>query len=197
MVRGRNLYDHSYEEDCLTTDQIADPRHPLGEISAANWPSVMQSLRLHDFDYVRGTMTIAYSFTVNAEGGTLCEAFEESAEHQVLNHNLKMVIVYGRHRLEALMALYDEVQLQLTREHIRFCHQYHCDDCLISTAEAIKRTKVADTTTAIIWRNASFLDLLGRMVSYWHAFEPEYNVSFPDTRTNDIIADMDSSNFLT
>lgn len=49
--------------------------------------------------------------------------------------------------------------------------------------------------TAMMQRDMSFLDQAKGMVSYAHSFGAKFHVSFSDVQINDIVHDMNSSEF--
>lgn len=75
-------------------------------------------------------------------------------------------------------------------------HKYHRDGCVIMTVEVIKSSRDADSTPANVRRDTLLIDLLKSMVSYAHAFETKYGVSFSDVRFNCNLDDLILPNFL-
>lgn len=141
-------------------------------------------------------MTVAFSSVLNQDGAKLSESFKKSAGRQVLKPDFKMVTGDGLHRCQANLTLQKAAGLRRTLGGIYVWQQYRHGRCHIMTAEGLKVDKVAKTTSAIVWPDMSFIDLLTSMVSYAHAFRSEYQVRFLDARMNDIVEDMISSDFL-
>lgn len=78
---------------------------------------------------------------------------------------------------QAILTLQNNAIKQGTRDAYRFWHQYHPDSCHITTGRAIKLSKIANTTSAIVRHDFSFIDLLKSTFHCQHMFETEYGVS--------------------
>lgn len=62
-------------------------------------------------------------------------------------------------------------------------HVMSCDGLSIQRAEAINLRKLANTSTAIVRGDGSFVDRMKALVNYAGVFELEYGVMFVDERT--------------
>lgn len=110
----------------------------------------MQSLRVHQFYYARGMMTLTFSFVVNTEGATLIDACENSAGRKDLTQLFKKLIVDARYCYQVILTFQNYNEPQLTRVGISVRNHYRSEGRDIKTAEAIKLRKVGSTTNAIV-----------------------------------------------
>lgn len=65
-----NLVHSLYEEIYESMDQIVDAGSPLHKIGEAHCHALAESFRNYDYEFVHGTMTASFSFTVNLEDAT-------------------------------------------------------------------------------------------------------------------------------
>lgn len=107
-----------------------------------------------------------------------------------------MVIVDVRLCHQAFFYLHNDNRPQWTRACLHEWQSYWSDSRLSTTAEAIKLSKVASTAWGIGRCEPHFTDLLKITVSSINAFKTKYGVRFSDARTNCVIDDMISSDFL-
>lgn len=66
----------------------------------------------------------------------------------------------------------------------------------IKGAEASKISAVSNTSTSIARKDMSFLDTMKALVSNASAFKLQYDVQFGSSRTENIVDDNKSSNYL-
>lgn len=66
----------------------------------------------------------------------------------------------------------------------------------ISLAEVIQRSKLLDNVTAFIKKDKTFSDTIKSILNFAAAFESDYEVKFTDTHAPDVVADLQSSDFL-
>lgn len=72
-------------------------------------------------------------------------------------------------------------------------HVMRNDGLLIQYAEAMKVSKVANSSHAIFGRDTWFVETMKELVNYATQVKLEYNITFVDARTKDIIDDTQSS----
>lgn len=105
-------------------------------------------------------MTGARSSFVDPYKAMLGVVFGTSAGPKALKQDFHMVIVNERHLYQAILTLQNDDGQKFTREGLRAWHWYHRNGYNITTAEAIRLTKVANIMTTIQRRDASCLYLL-------------------------------------
>lgn len=70
--------------------------------------SVMRSLRVHHFDYVRKMMKVTICSVITSKWATLREKFEESTGRRALKQHFKLLIVEDLHLHQAIWTLFNE-----------------------------------------------------------------------------------------
>lgn len=125
-------------------------------------------------------MTLTFVFALNPEKAVLSEAFEELKVRQVLKQQFRIVLDAGSHHHQSILSLHNDDGSQWTQEHIGNWHKIRRDGRVITSAEAIKLSRVTNLTSALVRYNAFISNLLEGMVRYAHAFQTESCSSFFD-----------------
>lgn len=77
----------------------------------------------------------------------------------------------------------------------RMFYTYRADCKAISSAQAIRWSKISKLFTAIVPRKATFVRTMQSLLSYVEEFDEDYNVRSVDVRITDVMDDMMYSNF--
>lgn len=130
LVWISHLKHYSFKNIWLAVDKIAEPPHPLRDVNPSKCSSLVESLRVHHFDYAFGMMTFTFGCALFLKEATLSEAFEQSDGRRVLKNPFKMVTIDGRNQHHALMTLCKENDVQWTRGLARLGPQNRLDGVL-------------------------------------------------------------------
>lgn len=92
--------------------------------------------------------------------------------------------------------LKEESDFLSTRDQFHVRHVMRRDGVSIQHAEAIKLTRLVNTSTALFGRDTSFVEMVKELVDYAGTFELEYGVNVVDASMSDVVEDMHSSDYL-
>lgn len=81
-------------------------------------------------------------------------------------------------------------------ETLRICYSFWADGKHISTAHAIKLSKIANLSPPVLRPEAKFTGAVQSLLSYDRAFEEVYGTRLFDVSVTDIVEDRVSSRFL-
>lgn len=84
----------------------------------------------------------------------------------------------------------DEDGLEWASEPKRVCYAFRVGGKPISPAQAVKLSKAANISTAVLRCKATFTDMMRSLLSYARATEENYGVRSVDVRIVDIVGDM-------
>lgn len=107
-----------------------------------------------------------------------------------------MVTLDGLHRRKALCNSKVEGACTWTEEDLCLQRTIRRDGVKIKQVDAIKMSKMSNTTAAIIRMDRSSVDIRKDIISYVCAFQLQYGVKFMQARIKRIVDDMMPSNQL-
>lgn len=107
----------------------------------------------------------------NYPGARVTSIFEEEDSRKAVWIVCFLVTMCGRHRHRANEMLKEEGSSCWTKEGFCVDHVIRCSSVSIQEAEAMKLSQVENTTTAIIEREMSFVDIMKVLINYTGSFE--------------------------
>lgn len=175
------------EDLLLRVHRIDESEISLRDASDGHFFSFVQSFRAYGLENKREALFV--TSTATAARSEVCKG-APSRSPRVFDKAASVVLLNGRHRIQALRDLRKAVDVALVEVHMLVRIVTRNDNCLTAEMGAFKLRNFADNATSIVCRDYLFIAIVETVISLNAAFKKEHGVSFLAVRMVDNFEDI-------